>query len=584
TGLIRLRDGVTLERAQAELDVLQASLVAAYPENNAGRVARLVPLATDMTGGVRRTLLLALAAVGVVLLVACANVANLLLLRAATRQHEVSLRGALGASRARVVRQLVTESLMLALLGGVAGTALAYAVLPVLTSVTAGHLPRVTQVRVDGSVLMATTLLTLVVGVLFGMAPTLEMSRASPRAVLVTGARATATGRRARQLLLGVQVALCVTAVSSAALLTRTVLQLRAVDPGLDARDVLTLELRPSDLWPVERYDALHDELRRRIGALPGVRAVGATSILPMSGSFNGVGYSVLGEPPPQDGQAPGAEARSVTPEFFDALSIGVVAGRSLERGDVAGREPVIVVSRTLAERHFGSAAGALGRALIRNDDTLRIVGVVADVHQFTLDQAPEAAMYMPDAQAAAWMRFPIRLVVRTDGDPRALAPSVRAIARELDERMPVSRVQTMAEVVVGSYAGQRARSLLFSAFAAITLLLATVGVYGTVAYDVARRRQEIGVRMALGASRGGVARMLLRQALRPVLLGAAVGVAAALATGRLLTGLLFNVSAADPIALAAAPLLLLATAGIAAWWPAQRAAGVAPGIVLRDD
>lgn len=221
---------------------------------------------------------------------------------------------------------------------------------------------------------------------------------------------------------------------------------------------------------------------------------------------------------------------------------------------------------------------------LIRDDDTLRIVGVVADVHHFTLDREPDAAIYMPDSQAPEWMRNPFRLVVRAGIDPMALFPAVRSIARELDAGMPVSKVSRMDQVIGATYAGQRARSLLFSAFAAVTLLLATVGIYGTVAWDVARRRQEIGVRMALGASRGGVALLLLRQALRPVVIGAAVGVIAALGAGRMLASLLFDVSAADPVALAAAPLILVFTAALAAWWPARRAAGIAPGQVLRED
>lgn len=337
TALIRLKDGVPLARAQAELDALQANLVAQYPENNAGRIARLVPLSTDLTGGVRAALLLTLVAAGVVLLVACANVANLLLLRAVARQREMSLRGALGATRGRVIRQLSVESVMLAALGAFVGVALAYAALPVLAAFTADHLPRAAQVRIDGTVLLLTLVITLGVGMLFGMAPALAMSRVPPGAVLRSGGRVTDTASRTRHALLSLQVALCVVALASAALLTRTLLELRSVDSGIDAHNVLTLELRPSDRWPAERYDELHTELRARIGALPGVRTVGATSILPMSGSFNGVPYAVHGEPPPAQGSAPSAEARTVTPAFFDALGIAVIAGRGLDDTDHAG-------------------------------------------------------------------------------------------------------------------------------------------------------------------------------------------------------------------------------------------------------
>ncbi len=597
TAIARLGPGVTLSEARQALSGIQAALEVEYPVDDAGRGVRLVPLKEHLVGDVRPVLWMLMGAVALVLLIACANVANLLLFRSTARAREISLRSALGASRGRVVRQLLAESLLLAAAGGAGGVLVAVVARRGLVALGAGQIPRLGEVSLDPAVLGFAALAALGSAVLFGLVPALHATRRDLRQALAEGGRGSSDGRRRGRLRAGIvasQVGLAVVVMLGAGLLGRSLLRLRAVDPGLATSDALVLRIDP----PFDPYDpgdpageaallSLYSRLETRIAALPGVRAVTLTDLLPMSGNFNGNAFRIVGRPEPEPGEVPTAESRAVATGFFRALEVPVLEGRPFEPADEADEAGnVVVVSRTFARRWFpgGDAVGSAIRIFDRDAPPSRIVGVVGDVTQFTLDADPEPVVYVPFAQAPDYMQGEPWVIVRTSGDPGILAAPIRAAIAEVEPRAPVFSVRPLSAVVAGTMAAPRFRTLLLLAFAAVAFLLAAVGVYGMVGYSVARRLPELGVRIALGADSGRIRRLVVGQGLRPVLLGTGAGLLVGAAAVRVLARYLYGVPATDPITFIGTPLALGLVAALAAWLPARRAARTPPSRVLRAE
>lgn len=596
TAVARLAPGVSVAAAQAELSAIHAVLEDEYPEANSGRRVRVEPLKANLVGDVRPALWVLFGSVTLVLLIACANVANLLLFRAAGRAREVGVRTALGASRGRIVRQLMVESSALAVLGAVGGMAVAAVAVRGLVTLAAGQLPRLGSVGLDLRVLAFATLAASVSTVLVGLVPALRTTDVDVSGVLKEGGRGTTgSGRqgRLRATLVAAEVALAVVVMLTAGLLVRSLLQLQAVDPGMAAERALVLRIDP----PADPYSpfsddghrallGLYERARSRVAAVAGVEAVGLTDLLPMSGSFNGNAFRVEGRPEPPPGEVPGAETRAVTPGYMEALGIPTLEGRGIAATDGDSARRIVVVSEAFVRAYFpaGDAVGSALRIFGQDRPPARIVGVVGDVAQFGLDRVADPVIYVPIPQAPAWMTTEPWVVVRTAADPVRLAPSVRSALEELVPGMPVYAVQPMSDVIGTTLARPRFRTLVLAAFASLAFLLAAVGVYGMVAYTAARRLPEIGIRMAMGADRRRIVRLIVGSGMRPVVLGALVGLVVGLAAVRLLTGFLFGVATTDPVTFAAVPLSLALIAGLASWIPARRAAALAPLEVLRAE
>lgn len=580
----RLGDGVPLERARAEMAGVMRRLEALDPAANRDRAARVVSLKEEIVAPVRPMLLVLLTAVGGVLLVACVNVANLLLARYTGRRRELVVRAAMGASRGRLVRQLVVESLLLAVVGGAAGVALAWGAAGALVRLAAGELPRLQAAELDPRVLGFALLLSLATGLLFGAGPALHAARGDLHSDLrEAGAPTGGRGqRRLRHALVAAEVALTVVLLSQAGLLLRSLWRLQQVETGIAPAGVLTLSLFPplKGYETDERMAGFYTEVLGALDALPQVEAAGAVNVLPMGGGFWQTGFEIEGRPAaPQEG--PSAALRAASPGFFSALRIPVVRGRGLAHSDAPGAPLVAVVNRAAAERYW-PGADAVGERIVVSGKAREVVGVVGDVRERP-DAPAEPALYFPHAQAPSWLTRFSSVVVRGPGDAAALAPAVRRAVWSVDGRVPVSQVRTMDAVMAGTLAQPRFRTLLLAAFGAAAFLLAVVGVYGVIAYGVAQRTREMGVRMALGAHPGHVRRLVIRQGLPPVLLGLVAGLAAAVAAGRLVSGLLVGVEANDLLIFTAVPLVLLAASFAAGWLPARRAAAVDPMVALRD-
>ncbi|MGH2779879.1 MAG: ABC transporter permease, partial [Thermoleophilaceae bacterium] len=583
--IARLGPNVPLERAQAEVDAVTRRLQAAYPEPNAKRGATLVPIEDEIVGSVRPALLILLAAVGLVLLIACANVANLLFARATGQRREIAVRSALGASRGRIVRQLLTESALLALIGGAAGVGLAWWGTDLLLAFGGAELPRANGIGVDEWVLAFAAVVSVLTGILFGIAPALLMSRAGLQPTLKEGDAGRGLLRKG---LVAGQVALAVVVLVGAGLLIRSLWNLTRVDPGLQPARVLTLEtqLASSERYEeVESVTRLYSRLLERVAALPGVRSAEAVDLLPMSGNFNGLGFAIEGRPEPAPGEMPSAEARAVTPGYFRTLGIPLVRGRGITPTDDREGPPVVVINEVMARRHW-PGEDPLGARLTRGDEgSWEIVGVVGDVREFRLGEEPVPAMYFPYAQAPEWMQLTSRfLVIRSASDPLALAPAIREAVRAVEPTMVIHDVRTMDHVIAGTVAQPRFRTLLLALFAAVAAILGAVGIYGVVAHGVARRTHELAIRKALGARRDQIAGMVIRQGMIPVLAGLAIGTVGALAAGRVLASLLFEIGPADPLTFVAVAAVLLIAGLAASYVPARRATRVDPMIALRSE
>jgi putative ABC transport system permease protein len=586
----RLTAGAALPAAQAEMDAIMARLAQAYPATNTDRGVRLVQLHDAVSADVRRPLLVLLAAVGLLLVIACVNVANLVLVRAGARGRELGVRTALGASRRALVRQLLVEHALLAAAGGAMGLALAEAMGRGLVALAGGLLPQLERARTDGAVVAFAIGLSALTVLAFGMAPALRAARVDVRAALMEGGRGATRGRgarRARVTLAGVQLALSFVLLASAGLLVKSFARLAAVDAGFAREGVLTFALSLSGSRYAEEstVQEFHRAFLERVQGLPATRAVGFVDRLPLSGSYSCDSFGLGDRPAPPEGREPCAEYRLASPGYFAAMGIPLLSGRGLEERDRADAPPVVVINAAMARRYWPDgdplgkpfAWGATGP----DAEWRTIVGTIGDVRHFGLDQEIRPEVYMPAAQSAA--SFAV-YAVRTTGDPRALAPAVRALVRELDPDLPVRELRTMDQVVRESVAAPRLRTVLLGVFALLAVTLAAVGVYGVLAFGVAQRTGEIGVRMALGAREREILAMVLRQGLGVAGIAIAAGLVATLWVTPVMTELLFEVSPTDPAVLGGVAAFLLLTAALAGYLPARRAARTDPMEALRHE
>ena len=590
----RLKEGVTLEDARRDIAAVTARLEREFPGTN--RNMMVIPLLEKVVGDVRPILLVLLAAVGLVLLIACANVASMLLARSSVRQREIALRAALGASRGRTIRQLLTESLVLALAGGAAGAALGAWALRLLVAFAPPGLPRIESVHLDLRILLATFAVSLLSGAAFGLAPALQSSAVQLQGALKDGGSAGAgrEGGRLRRVFVAAEVAIAIVLLIGGGLMVRTLLALQAIDPGWNPDGVVSLEVSVAGTRYAapEKRPALYREVLERLAAVPGVAAAGAINHIPVAGDVWGFPYAVEGRPRALPGESPFAVYRAVLPGYFAAMRLRIVRGRDVAWSDDAGAPGVVLVNEALAAKQW-PGEDPLGRRITLDEASerwLTVVGVVKNAVTSEWTAKPEEEVYLAALQTPELMRSPhsmaayLTYAVRTGGDPAALAPSLRAAIRAIDPTLPVSEVRTMREVVTVVNGRARFQTLLLSAFACAAALLAAVGIYGVMSYAVSRRTREIGVRMALGADPGSVQRLVVGQGMAVALAGAGVGLVAALLLTRLMAGVLYGVGPSDPATYAAVAAALVAVAFAASWIPARRAARIDPMKALRAE
>lgn len=584
----RLAPGRTVEDAGADLRGIARGLEREYPEFDTGWTVRVLPLAAEVTGSARGVLWLLGGAIGFVLLVACANVANLHLGQAIARRGELALRGALGASRSQVLRQWLVEGLLLAFLGGAIGVGLAVVLVRVLVVAQITQIPRLDEVGVDLRVLGFAALVTTLAGLGFGLAPMLVVREGRLRGVLTGhgGGDPNPRAGKARAGLVVTQVALCFVLLVGAGLVIRSLRQVLRQDPGIDPTGVVSFELSlPRRDYPkVEQRQAFFQELVRRVRALPGVTRVGLATFLPLRRIQPATAFSIAGEPPRGPGQAPITQVNEVDGGYFGALGIPLLSGRAFGAEDRPGGARVLMVNRTLAKMLGGDAA-AIGRGLKvawrEPDSVFTIVGVVGDVRTERLDAPARPVVYLASAQQEAET---MTLIVRASGSPVSLVPALRDQVAQLDRGLPMLDLQTMADRMRESLADRRYPMALLSLLGAIALILAAVGLYGVLAYAVTQRHRELGVRRAIGASDRAVLRLVLASGFRLIGVGLAIGLAGALLTTRFLGKLLFEISPADPVTLGATAAVVAAVAVAACWLPARRALRVDPVIALRGE
>jgi putative ABC transport system permease protein len=586
----RLRPGATLETAQAEMDVIGERLAGEWPRSNADVRVNVEPLREPVVGGARPALLVLLGAVGFVLLIACANVASLLLAQGFAREKEAAVRAALGASRARLVRLRLVESAVLALVGGVAGVGLARLGVSMLPRLGSVGLPRAEEIAVDGRVVAFALVLSLLTGVVAGLVPALRTSRLDLVPSLKQGERSLGeSGHRLHDLLVVAECAMAVVLLVGAGLLVRSFLQLQRPDTGFDPKGLLTvgLTLSGSPRGQSERRPAFLAGLAEEVGALPGVEGAAFVNHVPIGGDTWRTRFSVEGRPAPDPADVPQAVMRTASAGYLSAMGIALVRGRAFDEDDRADATPVVLINQTLARR-FWPDADPLGARLTLgrpdSDPTWRtIVGVVADARQSgPVDPVDPEILFPYTQDPVGWFQG-TTLVVRTGGDPRALGEGAVARLRAAAPEVPVTRVRTMPELLSEALTRERFGALLMGLLSAVALALAVGGMYGVMAYAVGRRGREIGIRLALGARPGEVLVMVLREGVRLGVVGAGLGLAAALALSRVLRGQLHDVSPADPATFAGVGLLLLAAAALGALLPARRAARLDPVEVLRE-
>jgi putative ABC transport system permease protein len=582
----RLRPGITRQQASREMASIAGQLERENPAFDTGWGVNVVGLTDQVVGSARTMLLVLLGAVSLVLLVACANVANLFVGKALARRREVAVRTALGASRWRLIRQGLSESVMLALAGGLAGTLLAIWLVDVLVVARPAEVPRLAEIGVDARVLAFTTIVSLLVGLALGAAGMVGDRRGPAADLRAAAGRATA-GRaalRVRGGLVVAQVALALMLLAGAGLLVRSVRKLTAIDPGFDPANLLTVNLTlPAGAYPEPaQRTAFFDRLLERARAIPGVQGAGAITFLPLMAQGAATSFTVVGRPVPAPGQAPVAEIRSADPDYFRTMRIPLVRGRTPTAADGPNAPPVIVINQEMA-RAFWPGEDPIGRrakvSWTHPDLEEEIIGVVGDVRGATLDTPIRPRIYYPLGQEPPGSLW---IVIRNRGDVGGLTAAVRSAVREVDRNVPVENVATMYAHLAQSMAGRRYPMLLLSGFAGLALVLSAIGLYGVLAYIVGQRTQEIGIRVALGARPAEVLGLVVGQGLRFVGTGLVLGLAGAVLVTRVLRSLLYGVTPTDPAAIAGAGLGLVVVALLAAAIPARRAATVAPMEALR--
>ncbi len=584
-----MKPGITVEQARRDVAAFTARLKHDHPDSYSKQWTILTRSLDEFaTARLRPALLVLLGAVGFVLLIACANIANLLLGRSAARTREMAVRAAIGASRQTLIRQLLTESLLLSLVGAAAGLAVAWGAIRALTALAPMDQLRVDAIHVDATVLLYTLGLALVTGLLFGLAPAIQASRADLQHALKDGARTAGDvrGQWVRRVLVVSEMALALTLLVGAGLLVRSFARLQHVDPGFDPTHLATMSvtLPEAKYKTPESKIAFFEAARERIAALPGVVAAGATSTLPFGGSWSTASFNVEGYQPPKGQPSPWGDVRLVTPGFLEALRVRLVKGRFPSPADRADSPPVVVVDEE-AVRRFWPDVDPIGRRITFDDASkpdakwTTVVGVVEHTAHEGLDAEHRVQLYFP------YPVFPqpdMTFAVRTAGEPAAIVGAVRAAIQQVDPDQPIANVHTMDELMDQAVGQRRLSMTLLATFAALAMVLAALGIYGVMAFDVTRRIQEIGVRMALGADRGRVLAMVLRQGLTLAVAGVVIGLAGAFALTRVLQAQLFGIARTDPATFASVAIGLLGVAVLATLVPALRATRVNPVEALR--
>lgn len=581
----RLKPGVSVGAANGEMASIAAHTAKESPELDAGWSASVIPLLDHAVGPVRPVLLVLFAAVALVLLLACVNIANLLLMHSAARTREMSVRLALGASRGRIVRQLLVENLLLAAVGGIAGILLAFASVDLIRNglPQSLHIPRLQEISVNAGVLAFSIVITVCSSVLFGLAPTLQVLKRDLIRDLHSVTRSITSGGNLRNVLVVSEVALAVIVVMAAGLMVRSFNRLLNVDSGFHAEHVLTLRMM---LLPVQK-EQFHaeavDEMLTRIRSLPGVISAGSIGILPMEGGNSGTWYYRADQPEPAANKRPAGDVSIITPGYFRTLGIPILRGRDFDQHDGSGSMRVAILNESAA-RIFFPREDPMGKRMKvwwNNSPVVTIVGIARDIRQSQLTTPPDPCLFMPNDQAP----FPFTaLVVRSAGDPRALIPAVREQIREVDSDQGISKINTMTEMVAGSIARQRVETILLSTFGSVALLLACVGVYGVIAYSVAQRSREIGIRLALGATLVVVFRNVIAGGFRLTMVGLLIGLSGALVLTRYLRSLLFEVQPSDPVTLVGVAGLIAVVSLVACYWPAHRATKMDPAAILHQE
>jgi putative ABC transport system permease protein len=591
-GVGRLNKGVTIEHAQTEMTTIAASLEQEYPRSNRNTTVYLVNAAEQIVGkDVRRALWLLLGAVGFILLIACTNMANLLLVRASARYKEIAIRAALGAGRWRIAQHLITEAVLLSLLSGATGLLLAVWGLGAIKYYAADQLPRLDEVHIDLRVLLFTLAVSVLTGLLFSLVPTLKASRPDVNEVLKSGTKAATSGRGLRlwrDSLVVSEVALSLILLVGAGLMIRSFAQLVNVPPGFDPKNVLTGRVSlTSDVYekPEECVRYVNQTLER-LRALPGVESAAFVAPMPFSGGNVGSDFRIEGRPTPEAGREPTANNRSVTPEYFRAMKIALIKGRYFSEHDKRAGIGAAIINQTLAQRYFsnedpiGKHISHIGANQNEGDpEEWEIVGIVGDVHHNSLIKAANPEIYLPYQQNSwGWGNF----LIRTTVEPATLAQNFREQIRAGDKSVTLTNVRALTDAISETVAQPRFYTFLFALFGAIGLLLTVTGVYGLISYTVAQRTQEIGIRMALGATRQNVVSMVLRQGVALALTGAVIGLAISFVLARVIVSLLFDVKPTDLVTFSVATLVLLAAAILASYVPARRATRVDPLVALR--
>jgi putative ABC transport system permease protein len=579
----RLVDGASAAQAQQEMTLVASRLASTFPDSNTGWGARLVAAQEQLVTTVRPALLLISGAVGFLLLIVCANVANLMLARLSSRRGELAVRAALGAGRGQLVRQVLAESILLSAIGGALGLFVAWAGVRFVHALPEGSLPRMEDVRLDGGVLLFALMASAVVSLVFGVVPALQASRAGLRDTINAFSGATrGTSAKLLGVLVVVEVALALMLLVGAGLMTRSFAQLMRVSPGFEPANLLAVQI----YLPQAKYKnglertRFYMEAIHRVEALPGVRSAAGVSALPMYpvGIDFALPFTVEGQAPPANGEEPRADIRTATPGYFETMKIALLKGRLIDSRDRQGMPGAMVINETMARRYF-RGEDPIGKVVRNPHGAAAVVGIVGDVKHYGLDGEPRAELFMP-----AWQQ-PLNgmaLVVRTASDPKAFIETIRREILAIDPEQPIYDVSSMVDVVSRSVFLPRISMLLLGAFALTALLLAVVGIYGVVSYSVTQRTRELGVRMALGAAAGDTLRLVLGRSLRLVAVGTVCGLVASFAVTRVMSGLLYDVSPLDPLVFGGVSVLLAAAGLVASLVPARRATRVDPIVALR--
>lgn len=588
----RMKQGVTPQQAQTDLDSICSNLRNQYPTTNSTKQGvKLIALKDEIVGDFRSALILLLGAVGLVLMIICFNLANLMLVRATARRREMAIRLAVGATRMALVRQLLVEGLLFAVVGGAFGLFLAWWGINLLISLSPADLPRASEVKIDPSVLLFTLSLSLLTGLIFGLAPALHGSKADLSQDLKEGGRGTSEGHRvnhARNLMVVSEVAISLMLVIGAGLLIRSFIQLQAVRPGFDTNNLLIVRMSLPKAKYMDRQSVtyFHDELQRKLTLIPEVQAASAISIIPLSDLILRPEFTIVGRPPLSREETPLAQYRMASPDYFKTMGIPILLGHGFAEQDTASTRRVAVINETLAHR-FWQGESPVGNHLKveGSDQDVEIVGVVGDVKQSGLDADPTYDIYVPLAQspepAVAFLTSNLFWAIRTAHDSPTLANTVRREIQAVDKDVPAN-IKTMEQLIAASVAPRRFNLLLLEIFAGAALFLAGTGLYGLISYSVVQRTHEVGVRMALGAQRSHVLKMIMGQGLRLVLVGVVLGLIGAFAFTSIISSLLFGISTRDAYTFIAAPLLLIGVGLLASYLPARKATKINPIIALR--